>query len=101
MTLSEAIRLGALLTFPQRQMLISENGEFACALGAAIVGAAISPWNLGALRCAYPELDEPVAYPPDAVRHADRLWVVIASLNDHYGWARERIADWVAYLERK
>ena len=97
MKLSEAIRIGSLLTKPQRYSYMRWEGAklYACALGAAAYvhgardGDAVWRWacdrGIGRLDAECPacyRLPEPGV---GTVQH----------LNDFHGWERPRIADWL------
>lgn len=101
--LSEAMRLGSMLRPQLFCALHSEEGS--CAAGAALeaVGGlraksfgSIWPWT---------KIQDPALRCPDVCSFTDLvgepLCVIdlIVHLNDHHGWTRERIADWVATVE--
>lgn len=57
------------------------------------------PLALVELKSIVPELELSVAVCPACVlAHPQRLYVVIAHLNDQHKWTRERIADWLETL---
>ena len=96
MKLSEAIRLGSLMS-PQH-FGGSMDGAGRCALGAAADAAGLEKSALGTvpyvrLREHFPVLGLPFG-PSDVMRH-------IVNLNDIFRHTREQIADWVAIVERR
>jgi hypothetical protein len=116
MKLSEAIRLGALL---RRQGFgnyfdVVPGAEGSCAMGAALEACGYDREQV-ALRGRPTELLEslwpwagahettcPIAcerWAQDYGMRTDAVRAVIAHLNDHHRWTRERIADWVATVE--
>ena len=105
MPLSEAIRLGALL---KPQALDSEGWPMkSCALQAAleavgqpVLHVALGCTNYGLLETLWPLLVRPAMNPMDG----DGNWPllnVIYRLNDQWEWTRERIAEWVATIEKQ
>ena len=57
------------------------------------------PSALVELKSIVPELELSIALCPACVlSHPQRLYAVIAHLNDHHKWTRERIADWLEAL---
>lgn len=103
MTLSEAIRLGALLK-PQR-VLDFESDDASCALRAAAdaVGLTGYPIPYTELWRKFDVLHKWAACPVDgcwSVVYVDApIAHVIMHLNDQHEWTRERIADWVEGFE--
>jgi hypothetical protein len=111
LTLSESIRLGAMLSEQGFDGQMTPDGP-RCALAAACDALGIAAYHDGvefmvpltALEERYPALhDQMVAsprYPPRVAHKRFRLGYVIAfHLNDDLRWSRERIADWVERLE--
>ncbi len=105
MTLSEAIRLGAMLKPQQIHDGSLSDGTGTCALGAAMEACGIDVegddnyWSLGER---FPHLDGPS---PEHCAHCGsnpgNLMGHIWHLNDTHYVSREKIADWVATLEAK
>ena len=100
MTLSDAIRIGAMLSpqgFDGRM-----DGVTRCALAAAsdAIGLHRGVWvKYGALIERFPILTQPAIYPCGC--HADvDVESIICHLNDTCHWSREAIADWVQTLEQ-
>ncbi len=110
MTLPEAIRLGAKIR-PQSVGISWHDGK-SCALAAAyevtggefLKGAGDPDYFLikNHLNKVWPGLmDHPVDLPSAVSRHEvygddpTILSAAIVELNDHHGWTREQIADWV------
>lgn len=98
MTLSDAIRLGAMLK-PQAYSDLSHHGT--CALQAAAEALGMESVEAN---CPYVELQE--AYPflnaPGCCPACGRVYhtmAVIWHLNDHHTWTRESIAEWVDTIE--
>ena len=101
MTLSEAIRLGAMLK-PQAFATLWDGRGGACALGAAFDAIGIGEDQSA---CDVPEpyrswLGQRAECPvcPDEGGEYTRQ-ETIAHLNDMHRWTRERIADWVETTE--
>ena len=101
MKLSEAMIKGCAKTRPTKRFYFSFNGECACALGAAYLGATGSVMerpdstkvivSLHFLTGA--DLTQLAEHPVTGERtdyHA-----IIAELNDCFGWSREDIAAWL------
>jgi hypothetical protein len=103
MTLSEAIRLGAMLKPQNHYGALFENGA-TCAVGAAVDACgALNPEDIkGCYRFAvhrFPILRE-YAWHPLEIRDAERhIEQIVFDLNDSAEWTREQIADWVATVE--
>ena len=103
MKLAEAIRLGA-MSLPQAKGGMYSKGA-ACAIGAALyaVGRLIEragdEGNYDAAYQQWPILTRDFINP--ATGEDEELLWIIASLNDSYGWSRERIADWVETIDRR
>lgn len=107
MTLSQAIRIGAMLR-PQRYGG-GMNGAGTCALGAACDAAGIpelvvcygdlSTINYAAMARRWPILDRMVTL-PTAAAAPEPLYVAIYMLNDCDKWTREEIAVWVSTIEQ-
>ena len=112
MRLSEAIRLGAMISpqtrghFFRRAVCNKESVIATCALGAAALavggsifhfaGPAHSRWPI--LGVLVPERELPAGMvAPRSLRLAD----VIIMLNDKEGWPRTEIADWVDQFETR
>lgn len=100
--LSDAIRLGAMLGPQVFGKSFSGTGDGgSCALGAADLAIGRTrlldafPWAFKPVKQTVP-LD---LIPDDYPCPEDNLTFLIAYLNDHKRWTRERIADWVASLE--
>jgi hypothetical protein len=112
MRLSEAIRLGAMMSpqarghFFQRAVSDKESVIATCALGAAALavggsifhfaGPAHSRWPI--LGVLVPENELPAGI---VARRSLRLADVIMMLNDKEGWTRTEIADWVDQFEAR
>ena len=108
MTLSEAMRLGAMLKRQGFASLLAPNPDESCALRAAADAVGIpTPADLmvdylamrkrfsilnSAARC---HLDGCEGYGVDTL--GDLVW----HLNDVHRWTREQIADWVETIERR
>lgn len=113
LTLSEAIRLGAMLR-PQGfgdlfQFSYPDLTVKTCALGAAYEAAGIMSIDSDRdatgwpklTRGAFPILDLLLERGCPACRKlgTDKLAFVVTHLNDEHRWTREAIADWIATLE--
>lgn len=106
MRLSDAIWLGAMLR-PQGFKAFWRDGK-SCAMGAAMDAIGRIGRGTEATRT-WPWLDAAKVQCPKCGAIYNRRWVdgqrlggyvyVIAHLNDHHRWTRERIADWVATVE--
>ena len=97
MTLSDAIRLGAMLK-PQEKGGSGLNGS--CALRAAIDALGIDDHgalNYSALKQRYWFLWNYRSCPACSVE--DETLAITYHLNDQHEWTREAIADWIATLE--
>lgn len=93
MRLSDAIRRGCEIRPLKIVGRFYDEGNGACALGAAMFGADTP--DFCRLSHKHPALFRRVwSYGEDAP-----LWQVIADLNDNYDVTREDIADWIAWLE--
>jgi|SRR5579872_6705475 len=113
MKLSEAIRLGSLLSPQIFGELENHNGT--CAMGAAFKAIGydnkiriVKPppeWeSLLFSHCRCPECDRLLTLPESERRiptHKTSLLlvVIVSHLNDYHEWTREAIADWVATQE--
>lgn len=100
MTLSEAIRLGALLK-PQGHHGYFDGGA-TCALGAAADALGrLDDLCIGRfLECQeWPVLSVRAVHPLSQLRQS--VWATITEINDLDGWTREEIADWVESVERE
>ena len=104
MTLSEAIRLGA-MTGSQAFSVMETHDGATCALGAACRAAGFGRGNdrFSAMRNTWPILAQ-IARCPALVDGCDTvdaaLESVIIYLNDEAKWSREHIADFVLKLEQ-
>jgi hypothetical protein len=98
MRLSEAMRLGTLVTAQAFRALFMGDG--ACAWGAALlaVGANSERSLRSAARRRWPWAFAVSVNCPSCGR-SRLVWEVIAHLNDHHRWTRERIGAWVAEIE--
>lgn len=101
MKLSEAIRLGAMVS-AQGFGGLSTGGR--CALGAAADAIGIEDWVNGALdywqlRQQWPVLNASACCPE--CFDGEMALSVVWHLNDQHRWTRERIADWVETLEQR
>ena len=97
MRLSEAIRLGAMMTSQAFQALFTNDG--ACALGAALLAIGAAPDQ--ALHSAlnrWPWAFTVSANCPSCGR-SRCVFEVITHLNDAHRWTREQIARWIAGIE--
>jgi hypothetical protein len=108
MRLSEAIRLGAMLSPQTRGAFFKRRGEdvASCALGAAAqaVGTKPGEWLWPSDQWPILNMMVPPAELPDELRswaHPRYLALVIITLNDTIGWTRTRIADWVEQFEER
>jgi hypothetical protein len=105
MRLSEAIRLGAMVTSPLKGAFTSVDGS-ACAIGAALIA-------VGQLKAGTPSYGA-----HHCKEAAERLWpefygqpqiacpvcgaqkrFLVAHINNAHDWTREQIADWVESIE--
>jgi hypothetical protein len=102
MRLSEAIRLGAMMTSAARWTFFENGG--ACALGGALRAVGVTPdesmtgefndrslverwrWAASDVRC------------PACENHGF-VWFTIMHLNDDHEWPRDAIGQWVATIE--
>ena len=108
MRLSEAIRLGALLSPPGKDGYM--DGPTRCALGAASDAVGIpATFVYDSMRMGidYVAMDDRWSILHRQVRMPTRPWrmafvdCVIWSLNDCCDWTREQIADWVETIEQE
>ena len=100
MKLSEAIRRGCQMRPLKIVGRFCDEGNGACALGAAMLGSnAIvgGPADFYLFSHQHPALHRIVYCSGNGERA--QLWNVIADLNDNYDVTREDIADWIAWLE--
>lgn len=100
LTLSEAIRLGAMSTTQAfGHLRIRRKGSIfaTCAIGAAMYAAECEDGNL---YIRFPLLLELAPYPFNT-EIKQQVILIITYLNDVRMWPREKIADWVATLEAK
>jgi hypothetical protein len=97
MRLSEAIRLGAMMSPQAFRALFTDDGT--CALGGALlaVGATGEP-ALRSVRNRWPWAFTVSANCPSCGRSC-HVFGVITHLNDNHRWPREQIATWVAGIE--
>jgi hypothetical protein len=112
MTLSDAIRLGSMLT--PKGLGGWMDGYGRCALAAASEAAGVQPRSrydvmTGAVRPSvdysalaqrFPVLDQPALHPMRKDRADVDVCDVIWSLNDCWDWSREDIAAWLEAIER-
>lgn len=84
--LAEAIRRGAKMK-PQCRLSLFHDGH-SCAIGAAMDGSGAQ--TDFALETLFPVLNNTFKF--------EKLMRRIVNLNDHFGWSRERIADWIDTL---
>jgi hypothetical protein len=104
MRLSDAIRLGSMLT--PKGLSGWMDGYGRCALAAASEAAGVLPRSrydvmTGAeLADRFPVLERPAVHPMRKDRADVDVCDVIWSLNDCWGWSREDIAQWVETIER-
>ena len=102
MTLTEAIRLGSMVT-PQAFGALERDGG-ACAIGAAIIALGCFGINkqqaIQNLKTRYPFLESIVPCLVDRCPYMPMpVGSLIAHLNDEHRWPREQIADWVETIE--
>jgi hypothetical protein len=101
MKLSAAIRIGSMTT-KQIKGNYSDGGNGRCALGAALDAAGIRVDNsvfIGRrLIEVFPIVIKPVKSPVGS-NIFQELGPNVSTLNDDWGWSRERIADWVEEQE--
>lgn len=98
MTLSEAMRLGAMVT-PQAFGLL-RDGEGTCALGAAYVAVGLlkaSCCGIATAHARFPVLATEATCP--LCGYIRELDSIVAHLNDDHYWTREQIADFVETIE--
>lgn len=118
--LSEAIRLGSLLRPQGKSTLFSFSGRWddgqpiaSCALGAAYEAATgtvilrtcmeTEAWRY--LKETFPIINNPAEWPQSVGGENSKfhgcspLIRIIFTLNDHFGWTRTQIADYIATLE--
>lgn len=104
MTLSEAIRLGAMLK-PQgfRSMASYASSHATCALGAAADALGLACGT--ALDLRYPWLSKRIegcdVGGTHRCREIETLLETVWHLNDQHRWTREQIADWVETIEQQ
>jgi hypothetical protein len=101
--LSEAIRLGAMLKPKGYGNGAMAHGAAAtCALGAAAeaAGLKLKDSDYKAVIARWPLLRQQVVMPGERSRRID-FCAAICDLNDHYGWTREQIGDWVETIENQ
>jgi hypothetical protein len=95
--LSEAIRLGAMMTPQAFRTLLTADG--ACALGAALLAAgAPAERDLRGAGTLWPWAFTVSANCPSC-RRSHLVSGVITHLNDTHRWTREQIARWVSGIE--
>lgn len=115
MKLSEAIRLGSMMTEKIMGSYIARNTNGVpvrtCALGAAVVATGDTRDCIAdVLEQRFPIITRMAVYPAPLTIHTP-AWLTtgtaatigsnIAALNDTSGWSREQIADWVQSIEEK
>lgn len=112
MRLSEAIRLGAMVSRQAFQQLMSYDGG-TCALGAAAEAMGVHPlihedMRISVLRARYPTLNDKATCPACSPlmralrrirRHEIDVEDVVIHLNDDHRWPREHVAAWVETVE--
>jgi hypothetical protein len=103
--LSEAMRIGALMTKPRTNTYFSSDYTSSCAIGAAMLGAGFNPdspydrsGSLNFMEQAFPVFEDTTwddRLPPCSHIHRNySLFLVITHLNDeHRDWTRLEIAD--------
>lgn len=97
MRLSEAIRLGTMMTSQAFRTLLAGDG--ACAWGAALLAVgATRERAVGSARSRWPWAFAVSVNCPSCGR-SRLVCEVIAHLNDDHRWAREKIGAWVAGIE--
>lgn len=101
MRLSEAMRLGA-MNRPQARKDYQKDGA-TCAMGAAldacgVLGSLGEPRTMAERR--WPLLMAPLVRHPESDNYMCPLWDAIITLNDHFNWTREQIADFVETIEQ-
>jgi len=96
MRLSEAIRLGALITAPGVRVFVQKQ-EKACALGAAAIAAGTSPDLYGLMRYFGWAASTEASCPACDVRRT--VLELVIHLNDCHNMPREEIGCWVATVE--
>jgi hypothetical protein len=95
LTLSEAIRIGAMLK-PQAFGWYEQGGG-TCAIGAA--GDAVGGLT-NVTKTRWPILDAHVMCPVEACSgNVHNVGAIVVHLNDNHQWTREQIADWVQTVE--
>jgi len=119
MQLSEAMRLGAMLR-PQARggpfqssIHVSKDGEWSRVVASCALGAAHEALGGGTQSLSYTPLKHFDALltrrvlqpctcydaPGSAIMPTGRIDATVMHLNDHHGWTREQIADWLATHE--
>lgn len=115
MTLSEAIRLGA-MNHPHGRFEFQQSNGATCALGAACDAVGVLDRLLSALQSreslresdlilntAFPILMRRVTWPCGVLEGnpacTNPVGYIITTLNDTYLWTRQQIAEWVASIE--
>ena len=115
--LSQAIRLGCVLSTGQAFGVLSDGKRRTCAWGSAYqaIGVIDSAGEIDEEKCkVIPQMwdvvaaHSPVVCPvngcdkvPAALMSAVNAGTTITHLNDVHRWSRERIADWVESIERE
>jgi hypothetical protein len=97
--LAEAIREGCKIRPEKLKVYLRRRGNAACALGAAISAMEFGSnrrYKMPNLVARFPELQRLIQHPCTAL-FAD-LESVIISMNDHYNYSREAIADWLCHV---
>jgi hypothetical protein len=98
MSLSEAIRLGTLMTSQAFRVVVTGDG--ACAWGAALLAVGATPERAvrSAARRRWPWAFAVSVNCPSCGR-SRLVCELIAHLNDDHRWTREKIGAWVAEIE--
>ncbi len=98
MSLSEAIRLGTMMTSQAFRVVFTGDG--ACAWGAALLAVGATPERAvrSAARRRWPWAFAVSVNCPSCGR-SRLVCEVIAHLNDDHRWTREKIGAWVAEIE--
>lgn len=97
MTLSDAIRLGAMMK-PQAFGSLRDESGATCAMGAAEDALGRRPYAVFPKHPALRAVCPACAYAPTQL---NGCLYTIAHLNDAHHWTREAIADWVEAIERQ
>lgn len=94
MLLSDAIIRGC-ASYPRQAFysLFGDGGESACVIGAGLAGSGHGDVYWKSVWTAE-EFDELNTCPTGDGYQASSLWLLV-HLNDHHGWTREQIAEWL------